>query len=99
MEQRWDGTKVGWNKGGMKQWGKLQSAAQTGSFLAPARAPADRDKAAGGQTDPNRTMCDFSLPPMRYFEQICLLSILGHGPRFSLDIRSGKVSIVPKASG
>jgi hypothetical protein len=26
----------------MKQWGKQQSAAQTGSFLAPARAPADR---------------------------------------------------------
>ena len=31
----------GWNKGGMKQWGKQRSAAQTGSFSAPVGAPAD----------------------------------------------------------
>jgi hypothetical protein len=30
------------NKGGMKQWGKQQSAVQTGSGPAPAGAPADR---------------------------------------------------------
>jgi hypothetical protein len=35
----------------MKQWGKQQSAAQTGSFLAPAGAPADRSEDAGEVLD------------------------------------------------